>query len=97
MFEHIKIDLILHSPSLIDKARLLSSFEKESGYWLHSLPSSALGTKLDNDTFRIAFAIRCGAPIWHPYRCQLRFKLMNLDYPVRKTPLDFLDKLHETI
>ncbi|KAJ6645497.1 hypothetical protein Bhyg_00703 [Pseudolycoriella hygida] len=43
------------------KARILAASEKESGLWLGALPSSSLGLCLDNDSLRIAVALRIGA------------------------------------
>ena len=56
---------------LRDKARLLATAAKESGYWLQALPSSSLGTFLDNDAIRISVAKRLGAALCKPYngRC----------------------------
>jgi hypothetical protein len=46
--------------NLRDKARLLAAQQKESGAWLNCLPSSSLGTFLDDSYFRIAVALRTG-------------------------------------
>ena len=47
----------------ISRARLLAAARRESGLWLHSLPSPALGTLLDPESFRIAVALRVGAVV----------------------------------
>jgi hypothetical protein len=52
-----------------DQARFHAASQKESGSWLNALPSSPLGTLLDNDSFRISIAIRLGIPMCHPYQC----------------------------
>ncbi|XP_045784576.1 uncharacterized protein LOC123880480 [Maniola jurtina] len=52
-----------------DQARLLALSEKESGYWLHALPSKNLGTLLDNESFRVALGLRLGTPLCHQHRC----------------------------
>lgn len=44
-------DLIDFTLSLSDKARLIVSGTRESGFWLQALPSVNLGTLLDNITF----------------------------------------------
>ena len=36
------------------RARLFSVFSSESGAWLGALPAPSLGTKLDNESLRIA-------------------------------------------
>ncbi|XP_063385543.1 uncharacterized protein LOC134671614 [Cydia fagiglandana] len=52
-----------------DLARLKAIAEPESGAWLHALPSPQLGTMLDNDSLRIAVALRLGAKVCEPHRC----------------------------
>jgi hypothetical protein len=66
-----------HSRTLFDstttiehKARLLGVTGNKSGAWLNALPSPTLGTLLDNDSFRVAIALRIGAPICCPHTCQ---------------------------
>ena len=49
------------------RARVLAAEEKESGAWLSALPSSSIGTLLDNSTFRISIALRIGQPICQPH------------------------------
>ena len=44
----------------IDKARSMASSTKESGAWLHTLPISAMGLRLDDDCLRIAIALCLG-------------------------------------
>ncbi|XP_048001834.1 uncharacterized protein LOC125238542 [Leguminivora glycinivorella] len=53
-----------------DRARLLATAEWESGLWLHTLPSTTIGTLLDNTTFRLATCLRIGASANVPHRCQ---------------------------
>ncbi|CAG9135278.1 unnamed protein product [Plutella xylostella] len=50
-------------------ARLRAAAEHESGLWLHALPSPQLGTLLDNDSLRVAVALRLGCNICEPHRC----------------------------
>ncbi|XP_037027835.1 uncharacterized protein LOC119068371 [Bradysia coprophila] len=52
------------------KARLLASSQEESGYWLGALPSTSLGLCLDNDSLRIAVALRLGAKICNTHNCK---------------------------
>jgi hypothetical protein len=52
-----------------DQARLLALQEKESGAWLHALPSTNLGTLLDNQCFRISICLRLGIPMCVPHPC----------------------------
>lgn len=52
-----------------DKARLQAASQKESGAWLHALPVSSLGLRLDNSTIRVAIGLRLGIPIVQPHLC----------------------------
>ena len=51
------------------RARLLAVSNKESGSWINALPSTNFGNLLDNDSLRIAVALRLGATICLPHRC----------------------------
>ncbi|XP_047996131.1 uncharacterized protein LOC125233995 [Leguminivora glycinivorella] len=50
-------------------ARLKAASRVESGAWLHALPSPSLGTLLDNDSLRIAVALRLGCKVCEAHRC----------------------------
>ncbi|XP_073957075.1 uncharacterized protein [Choristoneura fumiferana] len=62
--------LILQSPDAADRARILAVSERESGHWLHALPSTNLGTMLDPAHLRIAVCLSLGARVCEPHRCQ---------------------------
>ena len=47
----------------MESARLRAAFDSVSGKRLEVLPSSRLGTTLDNNTFRVAVGLRVGANI----------------------------------
>jgi hypothetical protein len=51
------------------KARLTAAAAPHSGAYLHARPCSALGTRLDNSSLRIAVALRLGAPVCSPHTC----------------------------
>ena len=51
------------------KARLLSVSSSESGAWLGALPVPSLGTKLDNESLRIALGLRLGVLIIVDHTC----------------------------
>ena len=51
-------------------ARLKAVMSRHAGDWLLAPPLSAVGLRLDNDTVRIASALRLGAPICAPYTCR---------------------------
>lgn len=53
----------------VDRARLLAVSRPESGAWLHALPSPHLGTLLDNDSLRVAVALRLGCDVCEPHLC----------------------------
>lgn len=61
--------LLEHSND-VDKARLLAVSEKESGHWLHSLPSLNIGTLLDATVLRIAICLRLGTKICERHTCR---------------------------
>ena len=58
-----------YSSSPIERARLLASLEKASGAWLQALPSNTIGTLLDDNCFRLSFAIRYGLNVITPHTC----------------------------
>ena len=51
-----------------DLARLLAVSVKESGAWLHAIPVSVLGLRLDDAAVRIAVGLRLGTPICAPFQ-----------------------------
>jgi len=54
---------------LVDQARLLASCSPGSADWLHALPISYVGLKMDNATVRIFAGFRLGAPVVRPHSC----------------------------
>ena len=61
---------LLERSDQTSRARILAARCRESGLWLHALPSSSLGTLLDPESFRIAIALRVGAPVCEPHTCR---------------------------
>ncbi|XP_061723449.1 uncharacterized protein LOC133529685 [Cydia pomonella] len=61
---------LLTDASGVDLARLKALAQPESGAWMHALPSPQLGTLLDNDSLRIAVALRLGASVCESHRCR---------------------------
>ena len=57
---------------LLDQHRLAclsSATQPKSGAWMNCLPSTAIGTLLDNESFRIAISQRLGLPVYAPHKC----------------------------
>jgi len=52
-----------------DKARLLSVTSPHSSDWLHALPLSGYGLRLDDRAIHIAVGLRLGANICEPHQC----------------------------
>ena len=51
-------------------ACLSSATQPNSGAWMNCLPSTAIGTLLDNESFRIAISQRLGLPVCAPLKCR---------------------------
>ena len=62
--------LLDNAPDARSRARLLAIATRESGAWLHVLPISAIGLRMDDDVIRTATGLRLGAPICRPHHCQ---------------------------
>ena len=65
----IAAELMATAPDPLSKARLLSASKKESGSWLHTLPVTSLGLRMDDNTIRIAIGLRLGTPLCIPHLC----------------------------
>ena len=63
------VSLLKAASDPVDRARLLASCSQGSGDWLHALPLSSVGLKLDNATVRISAGLRLGAPVVRPHAC----------------------------
>ena len=53
----------------VDLARLIVVAAPHSGAFLQAIPMSMIGTRLDETSFRIAVAIRLGAPVCTSHQC----------------------------
>jgi len=53
-----------------DRARLLAVKAPHSGDWIHTLPISSCGLRLDNEAIRVAVGLRLGIPICEPHICK---------------------------
>lgn len=63
------LNRLMAASSGADLARLRAASTSESGAWLHALPSPQMGTLLDNDSLRIAVALRLGCNICEQHQC----------------------------
>ena len=52
-----------------DRARLLATTALHSGDWLHALPISSCGLRLDDEAIRVAVGLRLGTNLCQPHRC----------------------------
>ena len=52
-----------------DRARLLASMAPYSGDWLHALPISSCGLRLDDEAIRVAVGLRLGINLCQPHQC----------------------------
>ena len=51
------------------RARLIAAAAPHSGDFLHAIPCSAVGTRLDDTSLRIAVSLRLGATMCAPHTC----------------------------
>ena len=66
----VQYDELLNAASdPVDRARLLASCSAGSGDWLHAMPLSSVGLKMDNATVRISAGLRLGAPVVRLHVC----------------------------
>ena len=61
--------LLARQESLVDRARLLAVSAPHSSDWLHALPISACGLRLDNEAIRVAVGLRLGSKLCEPHVC----------------------------
>ncbi len=62
---------LISEASLIARARLLASKQKEAGAWLPAPPLSVLGLRMDNDSIRVAVGLHLGSALCIPHDCAL--------------------------
>jgi hypothetical protein len=56
-------------PNNYDRARLLAAATKHSADWLHAIPITSCGLRLEDDAIRVAVGLRLGADICQPHTC----------------------------
>jgi len=69
LYEHHFSTILVAAVDSKVKARLLSVASSEAGAWLGVLPVPSLGTKLDDESLRIAPGLRLGVPIVVEHTC----------------------------
>ena len=62
--------LLENAPDDMARAWLLAVSTKESGAWLHALPISSVGLRMDDNTVRVAVGLRLGSTLCCPHTCQ---------------------------
>ena len=60
--------LMVSAPNTQSRARLLAVSCPESGAWLHAMPISSVGLRMDDDV-RIAVSLCLSVPLCHPHMC----------------------------
>jgi hypothetical protein len=62
-----------------DSSRDLARFKalqcRESGSWLHAIPSPNIGTLLDNTSFQVCIGLRLGCNLCTPHICKCNAKV----------------------
>lgn len=74
LLDSLRCDVVVRNieeslPTARDNAIFSASRHPFSGKWLEALPSSHVGTMLDPTIFRMAAALRVGAPVCTPFNC----------------------------
>ena len=67
--EHAQQILSEHCRDDRDRARLVAVIAPHSGDWLHALPISSCGLRLDDESIRIAVGLRRGTALCAPHIC----------------------------
>ena len=64
-----KRDVLSAAQSQAERARLIAAAAPHSGDFLHAIPCSSVGTRLDDTSLRIAVSLRLGAVMCAPHTC----------------------------
>lgn len=67
----VKLSLLAQetAASSTENARFLAATSPHSGDWLHALPLSACGLRLDDNAVRVAIGMRLGVKVCEPHTC----------------------------
>jgi hypothetical protein len=66
-------DLIFNSPRALARFKAVQC--RESGSWLHAIPSPNIGTLLDNTSFQVCIGLRLGCNLCTPHICKCNAKV----------------------
>jgi hypothetical protein len=61
--------LLMDLPGRVNQARLLAVSAPHSGDWLHALPISSCGLRLDDEAIRVAVGLRLGTKLCERHLC----------------------------
>ena len=61
--------LLLSSPNIVSRSRLLAAARSESGIWIHTFSMSAIGLRMDDDIVCVAIRLRLGGSLCRPHSC----------------------------
>jgi len=61
--------LLTTAPNQVAVSRLIAVSAPRAGAFLHALPITVCGTRLNDQSLRIAIALRLGAPVCAEHRC----------------------------
>ena len=61
--------LLLSSPNIVSRSRLLVAARSESGVWIHTFSMYAIGLRMDDDIVRVAIGLRLGGSLYRPHSC----------------------------
>lgn len=67
--EHVFKSLLNSQPDSTDRARLLAAAAPHSGDWLHAMPITACGLRLNNEAVRVAVSLRLGTELCQVHQC----------------------------
>jgi hypothetical protein len=78
-WDNINIKRIIYNDLIFNSSRDLARFKalqcRESGSWLHAIPSPNIGTLLDNTSFQVCIGLRLGCNLCTPHICKCNAKV----------------------
>ena len=90
-------DRLVDTANQLHRARLLAASQPHTAAWLQAVPVPNLGLQLDEESVRVAVALRLGAPVCSGHTCRLCGRKVDdsvtMGSPVRRAPAASLDTL----